>query len=785
MSARHSVPERLLLLPLRLPLVALVLAAGISLILGAQLPYLRKDIRIEKIFPQDDPRLADYQEFTALFGAEDRTILILLEVPEGESVLEQASLARIHSLTELLRHHPLVDERELVSLSRATLVRVGAALEIGPLYDPEGHPEHEHEWDTAGVEALLAGNPAFTDRLLSRDRRLCAFLVPLDPGQPNDEELRRRFASEIPALVRADLRPGERVWFEGFAYTNHEVLALMSSDQRRFYPLSFGLLFLTLGLVFRRLTPTFLAVLSVGLASIWTLGLMAWLDFPLSFMSAAVPVMVVVVCVGDAVHLITRYHQLLGQALPARTALQRALVDVGRACFFTSVTTAAGFLALSTSQVEIVRELGAPVAMGVLMAYLATFLVLPPLLAWAPAPPPGEVQAGVRALAPAMRGLARQVRRRPGLVTALFGVATLISLLLLPRLEQTTRLLSDFDDDEPLMATRLLFEERMGGVAPLEVVIDCGTPGRAIDPDVQRGLLKLSQRMRSQEMREQGVLYALSLADFLSDAYFTFYDRDPAYRGALPDSAEALAQVHFLYWGLADQDATADYVDRPDAPRFLRLQLRIENLYTPEFFALVAAVESEARECLPDDVQVKVTGNALMAQATHDSLISDMGRSFLLAFGLVALLVLVSFRSWRLALLALIPNLLPILFVFAFMSLTGIALKLTTSIVFTIVFGLSVDDTIHFVAGLEQRTRDSGKTGGDPVTATIRETGLSLVLSSVVLVLGFSVLGVSHFKANRYFGLLVALTCVFALLGDLLLLPALLWLRDRRRRRST
>jgi uncharacterized protein len=765
--------DHLLLFSIRRPFWALGIAVALTAFFGAQLPDLKKDVRIEKVFPEDSPSRTDYEEFKRLFGRDDETALCLLELQT--SVLEVHSLERIHALTEGLRGLPLVDQNRVVSLTSAPLVRTesGDVLDVGPFFEPA----RAKDWDANAYDLLLRDHPAFADRLLSDDRRLAAFLVPLvhlDEGA-RTEKIRRQFARDVRAFFAKQLQPDERVHLDGFAITYDTVLGLLVKDVLAFYPLALVLLLVSLGVVFRRALPTVLAVCTVIASVVWTLGSMAVLGIPMNFISTCIPVMILVVCVGDAVHLIAHYHQHLATS-DKTGALEIAVKTVGRACFFTSVTTSAGFLSLLTSQVELVRELGAPVALGVVYAFVITFLLIPPVLAWAKRPTGID---GVTVFAGPLAGLARFVQRRPGAVIAGTLALAVVALFTAPNVDRENRLLNDFDADHPIMKTRILFEERMGGVAPLEILIDTREPGRGMAPDVQQGLLDLSRSLRSDAFKKQGVLFALSVSDFLSDANYTWHHRSGATKDTLPKDGDKLHQLRYLYELFSASDPTLDFLDDSDAPQVLRVQLRIQNLYTTPFYALAAAIEAEAKRLLPPDVDVKVTGNTIMSQAINRSLVEDMLKSFGLAFVLVGGLMLFFFRSPRLALLAVVPNLLPLLFVISFMSLTGITLSLTTSIVFTIVFGISVDDTIHFVSSLAHN-ESSGES--DPIGATIRHTGLSLVLSSVVLVLGFSVLFLSQFKPNRYFGLLVSLTVVFALVGDLLLLPALLWLAKRRRR---
>lgn len=782
--------DALLLWPARAPRRAVLLA--LALVAGAAwfVPGLKRDVRMEKIFPDGHPARIAFDRFEEAFGHDDTTALCVLELSSErarQNVLAPEAMARIHSLTLALgdleaispsgARVPLVDVERLVSLSDAPVARTpgDGSVEIGPLYDPDTRP-----YEAAEAEALVVGRPALEGRLVARDRRLCAFWVPLDPGAEaalGGERARVAFAVALRRFFSAEsggeLSPNERAWLDGRAITNHNTLRMMKADTQVFYPLAFGLMLVVLLGAFRRFLPALLAVTTVALSSLVTFGFMAAVGIPLSLLSTTIPVMILVVCVGDAVHLLTRFEQERARTGDGPAALESVLCEVGRACFFTSATSAVAFASLYASQIELVRQLGVPVAFGVLVAYLLTFLLLPPLLVAFPSAAGGAAQS-VAALERPLARLGAVIQRRPGTVVLCFALLVGADAALLPRLSRETRMLHDFDERDPVMATRIFMEERMDGAIPLELVLDTGRAGGGHDPALQQALLNLGVSLRSERFRELGVLHALSSADYLSDAYATLYDRDPSKVGRLPGDAASIAQLQALYW-IGGPDPTRAYVDSVDAPRQVRLGLRIKNLYTSDFHRLEAAVRAEAAAHLPPGVEVHLTGASLMSQLIQDTLTSEMLRTVGSAFLAVMLLVLVCFRSLRLALLALVPNLLPLLLIAGCMVLTGTALSLTTTMVFAIVFGISVDDTIHFVAGYAHRQRDP-----DAVGQTLRETGSSLVLSSIALVLGFAVLLVSAFPPNRTFGAMVAGTVCFALLGDLILLPALLVLWGRR-----
>ncbi|MGE0706653.1 MAG: RND family transporter [Planctomycetota bacterium] len=738
---------RILSGPLAWPRLTLALLALATAALALQLPRLRRDVRVEKVFPEGDPRIGDYRAFQAAFGRDDADAVVVVELG-GEDVLARPALERIHALTEGLRALASVDAERVVSLSHAAFARArGAEVDVAPLFTPG----QASTWTPAQVMA----HPAFDQRLLSRDRRLCAFLVPLHPLQGSVDE-RREFAATLRRYFSPEgaLHAGERAWLDGQLVSNDAILSLIQDDARRFLPLAFGLVFLVIGLALRHALAALLALAAVGLAALWTLGAMAALDLPLSFMSTTVPVMVLVAGVGDAVHLLARHRQLLAK-LPRAEAARVAVEEVGPACLFTSLTTAAGFASLLGSRIEIVRELGGPVALGVLLAFVVTFALLPPLLRWVPLSP-----APAAGPARAFGALATWVEGRAGRVVAAALLLVGLAAALLPQVPRETQLLQDFAEDEPLVVTRRLLEERMGGVAPLELVVDAGAPGAALEPGLQRGLLALADALRGERFRQAGVLAAITLPDYLREVHRLW---SPG-AGDLPATPKGIAQLRFLY-GLAGEDPTRALVDDQDAPRRVRLSLRLENLRTRAFFALCEAIRAEAAARLPAGTQVTLTGMTLMAHTVSQAVVREMLSSLGTAALAIGALLWLCCGSLRLALCGLAASAAPLVLVGGLLALTRTTLSLSASVVFAIAFGLAVDDSIHVVMGLGQR--------GGRLAETLAETGQALVLSSAALAAGFGVLVVSHFHANRTFGMLVAVTATLALVCDLVLLPAL------------
>lgn len=778
LALRH--PWSALILVIALSLGCLALLAAGPRIEGA--PRLRLDTRLELLLPQSDPRLADYRAFSESFPRDDLLAVALLETPDD--VFSRAFVARVHAFSEELAGLELVEGRRLISLSHVSYTRSGGGwLEVAPLYRPE------ETWDPEAVRAALAEHPLYVDRVVGRDADAVAFLIPLEPSQ-DSPRARARLASQLEQAFAKFTRADETAWLDGVLITRPRILSLIRQDMSRIFPASALVLIVVTALWFRDLGATLLTLAVVGGAVLWTLASMALLGIPLSLISASViPVLILVAGVGDAVHLLSAYRRSRRAGDEPRQATQAALDHTFGPCLLTSLTSAAGFAALLTSDVPLVAQLGLPAAIGIGLAFVITFLGLPPLLSR------GWVSAG-RARGSWGEALAERIEAwvaaRPGAFLAAGLLVILACALGASQVRVESRMLGDFAADHPLRTTRAHFEERLGGVSAIEVFVRPGhgatwhqglaegeLPTRYLEADALEGIAALTSALRGPEFRARGTLAVLSLSDYLTDMHYVLEDRAPGSR-VLPPTKEAAAQFLLLYEGANPQDPTLDLL-HPDRDR-LRVQIRIKNLATPEFFALAEAIEAEARARLPTDLEVRVTGNTFMIQAAHQSLIRNLALGLGIALLAVFSAVLVGTRSLRLACLGLIPNVFPLLLAGAAMAAWGVELRLATSVIFCVVFGIAVDDTIHFLAALQQPGQEKGEDVEvrARVRSALRGTGSALVATTAILVGGLGTLSLSDVLANRLFGALSALALLGALAADLFFLPALLLWRAER-----
>ena len=437
-------------------------------------------------------------------------------------------------------------------------------------------------------------------------------------------------------------------------------------------------------------------------------------------------------------------------------------------CFLTTFTTAAGFLSLLVAE-TVMRGFGIQASVAMVVTFVAVVLLLPTLLAWIPvervgaAPHPAPVEQD------ALRGLAERAPRRPGLVR---GRRLTAGALALGSNVQTNSRLEMYREGMQTWEAIHLAQRELSGVVPVFLFVESDAPDALLDPALLEAMSEVEDGLRAQAP----VLWTASLAGQVERLHGLL-----TAEAGLPDSRAAVAQ-ELLVAELAGSEPLAGLVD--DERRRGRVLVLMEDAGGRVYLQVQEDIRALAAQKLdPLGVRWALTGDGFLAAGGVDRLIGDLLSSLALIFGLIGVVFMLLLRDLRLALVALVPNLVPLVFTLATLAVMGADLQTSNIVSFTVAVGLAVDDTIHFVVRYRQE-RLQGRGTHDALRATFAGAGHAILLTSLLLVIGFSALSTSPLTAMRHFGILSAVTMGAALMADLLLLPALLTLVEGRRQRS-
>ena len=742
-------------------LVLILLIAATAAAVGSA-TRIRADFSPQDLFTTFEEQQALSDEFKAVFGNTENVLLVLLEAPD---VLDIDQLQYVHDLAQRFEPEPFVERVESVTtlnLARSAgenVIRVDSIVQ-GDTVDAD---------EAAELALELVGSPLVMGTLLNEAHTLTAIAVFLDDDviRVEDVEPAVDWVEEVLAEMPP---PGQgRVLLAGLPHVRVHVVKRFRQDQILLIPLSLLFSAFVSFVAFRWMPAVSFPGVAVIASAAMVVGVMAALGEPINIINQVVPILVIIIGVSDSIHLVSRFQEERAAGADPIAASRRTVRFMAVACFFTSFTTAVGFASLVISRTEILRRFGVTSAVGVIIAYFVTVNLLPVLLSKTggrakAAPKAPKREGSLVRMAEWCASVSVHHPVRVVLVSAAVvgGAVYLASLMVVD-----TRLLEAFAEGDEVWAATELVQDELDGVLPLEISLTSEVEGRFDQPDIVNGMDALGRWIETQE----GVLSTTSYADLLHEARVAYHN-DPTRRAQPFDSHAEIVALSGLIEG-ARPDPTEPYVtfDRQRA----RLNIQIADVGANATIRLGAAIQEQIDHHLGDlpDVEVAMTGDAFVGSSGLTSLVRDMAASLLMAFAIIFVFMAMLFRSVRMALVSVPPNVIPLVLTMAFMGLAGIRLNTTTVVTFSISLGLAVDDTIHMLARFREEL-DTGIGTEAAIVRAARGAGKAIIVTSITLGGGMMVLLFSSFVPVRQFAMLLGVTVVSCIFGDLLLLPALL-----------
>jgi predicted RND superfamily exporter protein len=741
--------RRLLDLPIRAPWPTLATVLALTCALGFFARSIRVDSAIENLLPDDDPDRAYYEDVRAEFGGEEATVIGVF----ADDVFSPQTLARIHTLSSRLE--AIDGVRRVMSLSTVkgvtadeSGVRVGRLMTTLPATAEEA----------AAFRSRVFAEPLYVGNLVSADATAASILVEFDEMSP--EEFDRRGIAARVAEAAASFDDRDSVAITGIQTLKQSGERTMEGDLARFVPMATFAVFVILLWEFRRRRGALLPLVSVLLALVWTAGFMVLSGARIDMGTLVLPPLLIATGVAYAIHIVSRYYQEIRPGRSPAEAVRAALEHGRLPVAIAALTTVLGFASLATNPIRAIRDLGMYSVAGISAVFLLTLTFLPAALVLLPAAPErAEERRGDR-MTRALQRLGRfSLRRRLPLLGAGAAVVA-FSAWGATAIRVETDYLRFFDAESAVRRDNDRITERLGGTLPIYLVVEGGAPGAVAQVEPIRAIRDLQEFVAGLP----GVDGSLSLADYVSLMQRVL---NPEAGGALPSTQAEIEQILLF----ADPADTRPVVSRDLSRANVIVRTRLSgSLEVGEF---VKRVSVWAAEHMPRGVTVRPTGTIVLLNHSADTLaraqLMGLAQVLLVLLALMSLL----FLSLRIGLLSLVPNVFPIVVLFGAMGWAGIPLNVSTSMIAVIAIGIAVDDTIHYLSEFNARVRATGDQE-KAVLQAAESVGRPIVFTSLALTAGFLVVCLSGFQPIRHFGILASLTTAVALLGDLVLTPALL-----------
>lgn len=745
-----------------------------TLLLGAA-GYAGKDIHfdhtIERNFSADDPKIKEFNQLLTLFG-DNEYLVVGVSAPQGQDVFNPQTLAIVDAITVFLEQQPAVTQ--VRSLSKYQYIRGNSDdLLVEDLFPNQSAQNLEQE-QLVSARRLIKNETLAMETLVKpelTETRIAARVQYRKESPAHKVELVKELYQFIEDQGYTE--QGHRIHFGGQPVFDEQFETRNKSDSSLLYPLMavimIALLYFSFRSWFITLMPWTVIIFAIGILT----GIQGLLGFPHSAVDQALVPTLIIIGIGISMHLILAFVDLHRNGQPGSFAAQQAIAKLWIPSLFTSVTTAIGFCALAVTDIVPVKEMATLGAIGPLLLFLLSFSLLPALLSYRKAIV-NQRESNKSSLAEVIaNGLGRLpefVLRNTRPILWCSGLLFIGTTAALSTIKVDTNFVEYFKQDNTARQDMIYFDEHFNGAMTMEVIIDSNMENGIKEPAFLQRVERLEQYLEGRDSTAK----ILSLVDYLKEVNQSIHEEDPGYF-KLPSSSNEAAQLLFLYENAGPEEDLSDMRDFDN--RYLRLTVPMINMPASQMQLELAEINTELIRNF-SDLNITLTGVKLLFQAQDVYTSQGMVKSFLLSLVVISLFFFVLFRSFKLGFFCMIPSVLPIVMVGAATGLLGIPLDLGTMIVGAMTMGLAVDDSIHVVSRYV-RAKQQGLDKLSALQITMRESGTAVVFSSAVLVLGFSVLTLGSFVPIIYVGLFSAAIMTLALLGDLLLLPALVFAMDK------
>ncbi|MGB1216498.1 MAG: efflux RND transporter permease subunit [Saprospiraceae bacterium] len=734
----------------KISIIAFTILSVIALFFATK---VEAEFNFEQFFPDGDSDLEFFYEFIEDFETDDNFMLI--GVTREEGVFEQSFLEKVHDLSINVKRLPYIQESNSV-----TKVKYPQKTPFGFAPIPAVHITQPEKY--AKDKERLLSDERFSGNLLAKDGKSTVVFIKLKDKIEHEES--RILMKQLDSLVQS-------YSFESYHYLGRPNFQVTLVDLQ-FWEIGYStivsglLVTLIMWLIFRRRWGVFIAILSILVAMILFVGLLGLSGRPLNVMSALYPVILIIVGTSDVIHIMSKYIDELRKGKPKSEAIKITIKEIGLATLLTSITTAVGFLTLLSSKIPPIRDFGLNSALGVLLAYVTVLCFTTALLSFFKADKIIKLGERKSIWEPMMEWFYHFTKNHPKQIAMGTGVFMLLCFLGISMVTTNYNISNILPKRQKITNDYFFFEKNYTGFRPFEIAVLAQDTFKADDYKVLSEMAKLEEHLKQYE--------AISPASSITAAYKSVNmafngNRMSAYQ--FPDTEKKYKKYkRFLNKLPSSSLNVLISKDRKKA----RISSKVHDVGSDKIDVITIGIDDWISKNIdPNIVEFRRTGTSVLFDKNEvyvrDSILSGLG----IAIAAVCLLMGFIFRQWKMVVISLIPNIFPLLIAGALLGFAGIELESGVAIVFAIVFGIAVDDTIHFLSKFKL-TRAKGVSIDEALHVTFLETGKAICLTSVILFFGFLVMLFSINPPSVTVGILISVTLLSALFSDLLTIPILI-----------
>jgi len=758
----------------------MALIGVITIVMGYFATKVEMSYEFTRTVPLDDPDMVFFTNFKKQFGEDGNMMAIGVK----DSALYQ--LNNFNKFKELsTKIKGIAGVNEVLSLPFLRVIRKDTAQRkfyLTPLFP-------EQVASQAALDSLLAealDQKFYMGQLLNVDNGATLILAPMNKEYANSAKRIGVTKELVKYGEEFTESTGIELHYAGLPFVRSIMAEQVRKELLMFTYLSGLVTGVIMLLFFRSFRAVLFSMIMIVVMVIWVMGTMALFKFKISLLSGLIPPVIVTIGITNAIYLLNKYHLEYVKHRNKMEAISVVVQKMGLATFLTNLTVAIGFLTLLATDITILREFGIVAGLNIIALFVVSLVMIPGILSWMPEPNAKHLRhLNFRILGAFVRLIDVLVARQRAAIYVSTAVITLFAVLGMSRLYSVSYMVDDIPEDSPLKRDLKFLEQNFSGIMPLEMVVDLQTKRKRPLTDVKN--LEAINKFEVALDSIEGVSRPISLISFVKASKQAFYNNNPALY-ELPSKQEGAFIQNYMRKQTDNSGLFKAFVDTTFSK--MRISMQMADIGSNKMDSLVKNVIEPKTQVLIDDlkknlkskgdsVSVAITGSSKIFIKGNKFLIDNLTESLILACILITLSMAILFANVRMIVISLVPNLIALMITAGLMGYFNIPLKPSTALIFSITFGISVDNSIRFLAKYRQELLTTGFFVPRAVSESVLETGKSIIYTSVVLFAGFIIFAFSDFGGTVALGLLTSTTLIISMFTNLILLPALIMTFDK------
>lgn len=741
----------------------------ITVFMGFQIPKVEMSYEYSNLLPATDSAYLDYLDFHEKFGQEGNVMVFAIQDNDFYQLDKMNDwISMCDSLKALHGIVALVDITHSFNLHKDTLNK---KFDIRPIFP--NHIKNQQELDS--LVNIIENLPFYDGTLFNKTKDIYGMMVSVSADVMNSPARVGLVKDILELTEHFSEKHNLQMHYSGLPYIRVINAENIKGEMYMFIILSLLITTFILYLFFRSFRILGFCLLIVLICVSWTVGVMAMLGIKITLLTAMLPPLLIVICIPNLVFMINKFHAEFDRHGNKIKALQRMIQKIGNASFLSNLTTAAGFATFIVTSSQILVEFGITASIGITFVYLVCLIMIPCGFSFMPEPDNKQIKhLHNKTVTGILERVTRLILNRRNVVYTIAIVVVILGGIGLSLMKSTGYMVDDLKETDPIRQDLSFFEENFDGLMPLEVTVDFGKPKQVLNLSNLQKLDKLSEELS----KDEDISKPISIIEVIKFANQAFYNGKPAYY-KLPTNMTKNFILKYASQSTGEIGGQANsFVD--STLQRVRLSFRVKDIGTKKMQEKEDKLYHIVEQYFPNDrYTVKVTGSSIIFFKGTQYLVFNLFTSLALAIVLIAIFMAWMFKSKRMVLVALIPNIIPQIITAAIMGYFGIPIKASTILVFSIAFGISVDGTIHYLAKYRQELQGTNWSIRSSAVLALQETGQSMIYNAIILFFGFGIFALSDYGGTVALGVLVSITLLAAMLSNLILLPSLLLTLDK------